>query len=119
MQHGFLITRGLGCKGLLVTRGLGSCVHVIITPPEAIGPLRQVRQGGSGRREGRYPGECIFINARLVEINGQVLEFPIEGVQQVDCRKDDTLRVTARLVSARRKIKSFSIRARLVRSDDS
>lgn len=117
MQHGFLITRGLGCKGLLVTRGLGSCVHVEIIPPE--GPLRQVRQGGSGRREGRYPLECIFVNARLVEINGKRLEFPIEGVKQVDCRKDDTLRVTARLVSAHRKTKRFSVRARLVRSDDS
>jgi len=112
MHHGFLITRGLGCKGLLVTRGLGSCIRVIIVPPE--GPLRHVRQGGSGRRDGRYPYECIFVNARLIEINGRRLEFPIEGVQQVDCRKDDTFRVTTTLVSVKRRTTRLVIRARII-----
>lgn len=113
---GSLLLRGLGPSGLLVTRGLGGGVQIVIIPP---GPLRQTRLGGSGRREGRFPYECIFVNARLVMINGRELPFPIEGVQQVDCRKDETLRVTAQLVSTVRRRKRIIVRARLVVPEDS
>lgn len=114
MQRGALITRGLGCKGLLTTRGLGRCQIVVVLPgrPRQIGNAR----GGSGRHEDRDRPiyAHISVNASLIRVNGVQLPFPLTGTHRVDYRMDETLRIRTTLPKVQRRMKTIVIKARLV-----
>lgn len=110
-----LITRGLG-SGLLVSRGLGSSLYVTATIPGIVQVARQIRTGGSGRREEREEYVKVgfyFFDVKLAIVNDKRVELGIQNNVKVNYAKDDRLIVRAKLMSIVKKRSNILVSTKL------
>jgi hypothetical protein len=117
MQSGFLVTSGLGYRGLLVTSGLGQVTEIeIIIPETDFEQPRHLRHRGSSAKQRQETPtiKCIFATASLVKVNDQSLRLPIEGACRIDWANGDSLIVRSQLTSVKKRKRSLRATGRFV-----
>jgi hypothetical protein len=110
-----LITRGLG-SGLLVSRGLGLSLYVTAIIPEAAQIVpRQIRQGGSGRRQDydEIKVGFYFFDIKLAIVNDKRIELGVQNNIRVNYINDDKLIVRAKLSSITKRKSNVLVTSKL------